>query len=414
MDEPKPNAKWNHRYVIAIAMLAAAAMIGLGVVWHESGRNASAEPQQFVAAQPADVVEATADQLKQISIEPVHERPIDLDLETTGKVGFNEDRMTPVFAPYAGRVVEVLANKGAVVKSGQPLLIIESPDFVSAVNDLAGARADVNKARIALDIAEKAAARAKSLHEQEAIATKELQAAESEAARAHDEYRRTQATASTVRNRLGMFGKNTDEIAQLETALTDQVDRRIVIRAPLAGTIVDRKVGPGQFIKVDSPDPLYLISDLSTLWVTADVYETYLPQIRIGAPVEISVAAYADRTFPARITTIDPTVDAATRTVHVRCTVPNSGGLLRPEMFAKIRIGDAAKRNVPSVPSTAVITHGSDSFVLVEESAGRFRRRAVKAGREIDGYTLIEEGLHPNDRVVTRGVLLLSNAFETP
>lgn len=415
MDEMKTErAKVRPRYGVAFAILAAAALVGLAVTWHESGRNAAAEPPKETAALPTtDVVETTPDQLQQISVEPVSERTIDLDLETTGKVGFNEDRMTPVFAPYAGRVIEILANKGELVKSGQPLLVLESPEFVSAVNDLAGARADANKARIALDAAEKAAARARTLHDQEAIATKELQAAESELARTRDEYRRSLAALSAVQNRLAMFGKNAEEIAQLESTAADHLDRRVVLRAPLGGTIVDRKVGPGQYIKPDSPDPLYLISDLSIVWVMADVYENYLPHIRIGAPVEIALTSYPDRTFPARISTIDPTVDAATRTVHVRCTVPNPAGLLRPEMFAKIRIAEAVKKSVLCIPSTAVITHAAGSFVLVEESPGHFRRRSVKAGREINGYTVIEDGLRPNDRVVTKGVLLLSNAFES-
>src|SRR4029079_15599418 len=111
-----------------------------------------------------DVIEATPDQLKQIHVEAVRDQEIDLDLETTGKVGFNEDRMTPVFAPYSGRVLEVLANKGDVVKAGQTLLVVESPDLVTTIHDLAEARSDSDKAKIALEAAEKAATRARNLH----------------------------------------------------------------------------------------------------------------------------------------------------------------------------------------------------------------------------------------------------------
>src|SRR5262249_43385632 len=239
--------------------------------------------------------------------------------ETTGKVGFNEDRMTPVFAPYSGRVLEILANKGDVVEGGQPLLVIDSPELVATVHDLAEARADADKTRIALDTAEKAVARARNLHSMDALATKELQEAESEAAKAREESRRTTASVNVMRNKLSLFGKSTDEIRQLEESVADQIDRRIYIRAPLAGTIVDRKVGPGQYIKPDMPDALYLIGDLSKVWVNADVYETYLPQVHVGAPVMVTVAAYPDQEFPAKITAINPTVDAATRTIHVRC-----------------------------------------------------------------------------------------------
>ena len=118
---------------------------------------------------------------------------------------------------------------------------------------------------------------------------------------------RAQAAASVVRSRLSVFGKSKDEIAELEKSVTDQLDRRVNIRAPIAGTIVDRKVGTGQFIKPDTPDPLFLISDLSTVWVNADVYERYLPEIRMGAPVDITIVAYPDRRFPAHISAINPT-----------------------------------------------------------------------------------------------------------
>src|SRR5262249_39738971 len=150
-------------------------------------------------------------------------------------------------------------------------------------------RSDADKAKIALDIAEKAAERARNLHSLEALSTKELQAAESDLARAREDYRRATAAVSVTRNKLALFGKSPDEIRTLEESVNDQIDRRIEIRAPLAGTIVDRKVGPGQYIKPDTPDPLFTIGDLSNVWVNADVYEAHLLQIRIGAPVTITI-----------------------------------------------------------------------------------------------------------------------------
>jgi cobalt-zinc-cadmium efflux system membrane fusion protein len=217
-----------------------------------------------------------------------------------------------------------------------------------------------------------------------------------------------------VRNRLALLGKSADEITKLENSPLDETERRIVIRAPIGGTIVDRKVGLGQYIKPDSQDPLYLISDLSSVWITADIYETDLSNVHAGAPVDIRLAAYPDRDFPARIFAINPTVDPATRTVKVRCVVSNPNGLLKPEMFARIRVGDAVKQKVTTVPSNAILTEGERSYVLVEESSGRFRRREVKSGREVDTNTVVESGLRPNDRVVTSGVLLLNSAEAKP
>jgi len=411
MDESKTEERKpvSRRYAaIAAGILVVVAVLTL-LTHRKNGKTIEVEAAVQPAAAVSDVIDPTPEQLAQVQIEFVREQLIDVPLETTGKVGFNEDRLTPVFAPYGGRVLELLANKGDLVKVGQPLLVIESPDLVAAVNDLAEARTNADKAKIALDIAEKAAQRARNLNSLEALATKELQAAESDLARAREDYRRAAAAVSVVRNRLALFGKTADEIQHLEEAITDQIDRRIIIRAPLAGTIVDRKVGPGQYVKPVTPDALYLIGDLSAVWVNADVYETYLPEIHVGAPVEITVPAYGDRRFPARISAINPTVDPATRTIHVRCMVPNANGLLKPEMFANIRISGTAKRKVSAVPSTAVLTQGNESFVLAEDSSGRFRKRRVKPVRESEGYTMLDEGLASTDRVVTRGVLLLSN-----
>jgi cobalt-zinc-cadmium efflux system membrane fusion protein len=406
----RPKQRGIRRRHAAAVIVFLGILLGAFVVRHQEART-DEKPAQTAATSPADIIEATPEQLKQIRVEQVGDRTVDVAMETTAKVGFNEDRMTPVYAPYGGRVLEVLANKGDVVRAGQPLLVIESPDLVATVHDLAEARADADKSKIALDTAEKAANRARNLHQLEALATKELQAAEAELARAREDYRRATAAVSVMRNRLSLFGKSPDEIRQLEESVGDQIDRRMEIRAPLAGTIVDRKVGPGQYVKPDSPDALFMIGDLSSVWVNADVYETHLEEIRIGAPVTITVAAYPDRQFPARISAINPTVDPATRTIHVRCSVPNPNGLLKPEMFATIRIGNTEKRRVPAVPSAAVLTQGPDAFVLREESPGRFRRRPVKSGREVAGYTVIEDGLTSSDRVVTSGALLLSNGL---
>jgi multidrug efflux pump subunit AcrA (membrane-fusion protein) len=116
--------------------------------------------------------------------------------------------------------------------------------------------------------------------------------------------------------------------------------------------------------------------------------------------------------FSARISSINPTVDAATRTIKVRCTVANPGGLLKPEMFARIRVGNATKEKVVLIPSQAILTEGEHSFVLVEEAAGQFRRREVKPGPEIGSNTAIRDGLRANERVVTSGVLLLSSEVD--
>jgi cobalt-zinc-cadmium efflux system membrane fusion protein len=408
---PAPPGKSRRRLVMLITLIALAGGGALFALFNRAGRapqSKSAKPAAE-SATPSDMVVPTQAQLLQLTVEPVGQRTVTEDHETTGKVAFNEDRLTPVFTPYAGRVVEVLAAKGAVVRAGQPLLVIESPDLVAALNDLSAARSDADKARIALGIAEKAAERARRLNEREALATKDLQQAEADLRRAVEELRRADAAVMIAESKLALFGKSADEIKRVsgQSSALNAIDRRVIIRAPIGGTVVERKVGPGQYVKSDLPDPMFLISDLSTLWVQADVYESDLAAVRAGEAVTVSVDAYPGRTFPARISFISPTVDPTTRTVRVRVVVPNAGGLLKPDMFAKIKISGAARRVVPVVPAGAIVAEGGTTFAFVEELSGHFRKRQVQVAAEQHGQAVVTSGLQAGERVVTRGALLL-------
>jgi membrane fusion protein, heavy metal efflux system len=399
----KDRSKWHLRiWTIALILGITLGLIG----WRQLiTRMEKADPVNEKVDSSSEVVYVSEQQLKQISTDLIKEDLVTVDRKATGKVGFNEDRLTPVFTPYSGRVSELLANKGDAVKAGQPLVVLESPDYVAAQNDLATARSDVAKSRIGLKSAEIAAERARTLHNQEAIATKELQQTEADLARAQDELRRAEATLRAVENRILLFGKNPEDLA----SLGEHVDRRVVLRAPIPGIIVDRKIGPGQYVKPDSPDPIFLISDLTTLWVLVDVYESDLAATRLNTSVEVSVAAYSDRVFPARISFISPTVDPATRTVRVRCLVSNSDGLLKPEMFATVKIGSATQQRTALVPATAIIVDGDDSVVFVADGPARFLRRRIQVGHQVDrGAFVVDSGLRPGEAVATRGALLLN------
>src|SRR5262249_19865003 len=141
MDEVKADVKkrTSRRNAAIAGGIFLAIVVGFVLTHRKNGKTVEAEAAAQPPAAVNDVIEPTPEQLAQVHVEPVREQLIDVDLQTTGKVGFNEDRLTPVFAPYGGRVLEVLANKGDLVAIGQPLLVIESPDLVAAVNDLAEA-----------------------------------------------------------------------------------------------------------------------------------------------------------------------------------------------------------------------------------------------------------------------------------
>jgi cobalt-zinc-cadmium efflux system membrane fusion protein len=401
--DPVPPRRPRKRMYVAGAITLIVVLAGL-IYWRY--RSTHQAPPALISTQPEvppNVVFADENQLKNLTIEPVAARDFTIDREVTGRVGFNENYLTPVFPAYSGRVIEALATKGEAVRQGQPLLVIESPDYVAAQTDLTNARADVDKATVNLKTAEVSVERARRLFAQDAISRKDLQNDESAHALALAELRRALAALAVAQSRMVVFGKTPSDIARLNAT----VDRYLTIAAPIAGTVVDRQVGPGQILKPDAPAPLFLISSLSMLWVHGDVFESDLPNIRLGAPAEVRVESYPKKVFPARVSFINPTVDTATRTVHVRCEVNNPDGLLKPDMFARMKIIAAAIQSVPVVPASAIVTRGDISFALVEEAPGRFRKRKVEIGHDVDGGVMVKSGLKVGERIVTKGAVLL-------
>jgi len=401
-DSGPPRRPRRRRRLFVAGAIILIALLGALIYWRYRSTHQT-PPAIGVEEVPPNVVFATEDQLKNLTIEPVAARDFTVDRDVTGRVGFNEDRLTPVFPAYSGRVVEALATKGQFVRMGQPLLVIESPDYVEAQNNLAVARGDLDRATVNLKTAQVGAERARRLFTYEAISKKDLQSSEAALALALGELQRSRGALRVAQARLELFGKTAGAVRRLKAG----ADRRITIFSPISGTVVERQVGPGQVVKPDATAPLFQISDLSDLWVHGDVFESDLARIRLGAPAKISVESYPDRVFPARVSFINPTVDPVTRTVHVRCRVSNPRGLLKPEMFARMTIIAAAKQSVPVIPASAVVGSGEISFVLVEEAPGRFRKRKVEIGYEVDGSVMIKSGLKVGERIVTKGAVLL-------
>jgi cobalt-zinc-cadmium efflux system membrane fusion protein len=395
----RPRRRRRHLVAGAIVLIA---LLGALIYWRYRSTH-QAPPAIGVEEVPPNVVFANEHQLKNLTIEPVAARDFTVDREVTGRVGFNEDRLTPVFPAYSGRVVEALATKGQFVSRGQPLLVIESPDYVEAQNNLAVARGDLDRAAVNLQTAQVSAERARRLFTYDAISKKDLQSSEAALALAFGELQRSRGALRVAQARLELFGKTAGAVRRLKAG----ADRRITIDSPISGTVVERQVGPGQVVKPDAQTPLFQISDLSDLWVHGDVFESDLARIRLGAPAKISVESYPNRVFPARVSFINPAVDPVTRTVHVRCRVSNPRGLLKPEMFARMTIVAAAEQSVPVIPAGAVVGSGEVSFVLVEEAPGRFRKRKVEIGHEVDGSVMIKSGLKVGERIVTKGAVLL-------
>jgi cobalt-zinc-cadmium efflux system membrane fusion protein len=344
---------------------------------------------------------------------PVREVVFRSEHLTEGKIAVDEDRATLVFSPYSGRVIKLLAKPGDTVKAGQPLFIVEAPDMVQTQNDFINAISSLNKARSALELAKIVEQQNKTLFDSRAGPLRDLQQAQATTRATENDVRSTQTSLEVMRNRLRILGMTDDEITKF--ADTGAVSPHMTIYSPIAGTVIQRKVGPGQYVNTSSQntnasDPTFIIGDLSTVWLVAYVRESEAPNVKVGQAVYFTVLAYPNRVFPANISFVATSLDTGTRRLLVRATIDNSQKLLRPEMFASVTILTGEGDSSLAVPREAIIYDGKSTHVWLARDDHSVERREVKTGLSSGQMIEIIEGLHRGESVVSKGSLFVDRA----
>jgi membrane fusion protein, heavy metal efflux system len=395
--------------VIFCLVVAAAA-----VVWIAKSHptNKADDADTAVSSQskrPRGIFVPTAAQWATLTVEPVQQRVFRSEHVTEGKIAVDEDRSTPIFSPYAGRVTKLFVKPGDIVTVGQPLFTVEATDMVQAQNDFITAATALNKARSALNLAEIVDKRQRLLYDGKAVPLKEVQNARAALDAAENDLRSSEVALEAARNRLRILGKTDAEITEFQEKGT--INPATPIYAPIAGTIVQRKVGPGQYVGTGATDPVFVIGDLSTVWVVAFIRETEAPLVHIGQAIYFTVLAYPDRPFPANISYVAAALDPASRRLLVRATVNNSAGLLKPEMFASVKILTGEGDSAVAVPREAVIYEGDAARVwVVRDDNKAIELRKIKVGLTNGSMVEVLEGLAPSDRVITKGSLFIDRA----
>jgi cobalt-zinc-cadmium efflux system membrane fusion protein len=389
--------------IAGIVVLAGAAALFFLRGHHDTKTiEVSAQSKRSQRYQPTEAQWAT------LTVETVEARVFRSEHMTEGKIAVDEDRATPIFSPYAGRVTKLLVKPGDDVKRGQPLFVVEATDMVQTQNDFIGALTAMNKARSRLHLAQIVEKRNKDLYEGKAVALKDWQNAEAELVAAQNDVRSAEVALEAARNRLRILGRADTEITAFEQKGT--ISAETPIHAPIAGTIVQRKVGPGQYVSSGSADPVFVIGDLSTFWLLAYVRESEAPNVRIGQALQFTVLAYPSELFPANIAYVATALDSNTRRLLVRATVNNAAGLLKPEMFASVTVhtgeGDAA----PAVSRDAVLYEGDVKRVWVVNRDRSIELRPIKTGLISGKMIQVTEGLSIGDKVITRGSLFIDRA----
>jgi len=343
-----------------------------------------------------------------LALETVEQRKFRTEHVTEGKIAVDEDRSTLIFSPYSGRVTKLFAKPGDAVVTGQPLFVVEATDTVQAQNDFIAAMTGMNKARSQLRLAEIIEKRNKDLYEGKAVALKEWQQAQAELIGAQNDVRSAETALEAARNRLRIFGRTDEEIATFQDK--GRISPETPIYAPIGGTIVQRKVGPGQYVSAGSSDPVFVIGDLSTVWLTAYVRETEAARVHVGQDLQFTVLAYPDRAFTAQLNYVATAIDPASRRLLVRATIDNEEKLLKPEMYANVGIFAQDETAGVAVPREALIYEGSTVRVWVAHEDKTIELRQLKTGLTKGRMVQVLEGIAPGERVVTRGSLFIDRA----
>ena len=300
----------------------------------------------------------------------------------TGKIIYNESVTSRISSPVAGRVIEKPAALGTQVQTGTTLLELDSPDVAAAEADYARAQAD-------LTLAQKALNRQQELYAGKAVSQKDLE-------QAQDNFNNTRSDVLRAQERL----KNLHINAR-------QSDGRFNLRSPVPGVVVERNVNPGMEVRPDRDAPLFVVSNLKKLSVLMEVFEVNLSKIRLGQKLSVSVPAYPGETFPATVQYIGQLLNEQTRTVQVRCDLPNKDGRLLPGMYATITVESDPGDQAFVIPLTAVFTEGDADYVFIAIDDNHFRQRPVEIALRLKDKAVIIQGLQPKELLVTEGALML-------
>jgi len=338
-------------------------------------------------AETANLFTLPAEQIVHLQIAPAARGSLPRVLRFTGSVAYNALATTPVFSAAGGPVREILVMPGDMVRAGQPLLNINSPDYSQA-------RSAYLKAKDAFLLADKNYNRAQDLFQHKAIAERDVQQAESDRSQAQSDV----DSSTDVLRALG--------VADPEATVKSAATLLVPLLAPVKGEIVERLVGPGQLLQAGATQ-CFTISDTGTVWVLVNVYQSDLGSVHIGDAADITTDAYPD-VFRGRISYVAPALDPTTRTLQERIVTENPAHKLKKDMYVTATVRAGAIGNALLVPDAAVLRDTENQpFLYLQTGATQFSRRLVTLGESSNGRTQITSGLKEGERVVGDGSLFL-------
>jgi cobalt-zinc-cadmium efflux system membrane fusion protein len=356
--------------------------------------SAAAPAASPAGAPAAEYFTVPAEQLTHIEVAPAHRAAFATAVKTTGTVDWDSDHTAQAITQVSGPITRILYDTGVRVTAGQALLYVASPDISTAF-------ATYRKARNRLALARQNLDRNKDLLEHKAIATRDFEQVQAD-------YNDAETDVETAMQALKILGVTEREAADAEQQ-TDTVRPELPMRSPISGTIVQKLVNPGQVIQAGATTA-FVISNVSTVWVQAHVYEKDLRSVRVGDAADVRGSAFPD-VLPGRVGYVGDMLDPATRTTPVRIVTSNPNGFLKKDQFVDVTIRGKNTHDALVVPTSAVLYDNENlPFVYLRVEPGKFAQRPVTLGQQQNGTTEITQGLEDGDPVVTQGSLFLQFA----
>jgi cobalt-zinc-cadmium efflux system membrane fusion protein len=384
--------------------LVALVGIGLGALWLLGGvkpERAAATTTQKPAAPAAPAADAGLVTLRAVAQQnigledvTVAAQPIVRTVRATGLVGADETRVVRVRPLSRGRLTETKVELGSKVRAGQVIASYDNIEAGDLSGQLAIAQAGLAQARAEADTTRRSVERARELLAIGGIARADLERRTADHARATAALRTQEAEIARLQDRMRRFGVSSTPSGGVTPIL-----------APIDGIVIRIDGVPGEL--VDAEREIFTIADLATLWVQADVLEKDLTWIEPGLEARVAVAGHPDRRFVGRVSYVAQMLDPKTNTARVRCTVANTDGALRLNMFATVEIAVPTGHAGIAVPPGAVQYVDQKPAVFVRREAESFELRPVRLGVEDREWVEIAEGLTAGEAVVTAGSLIL-------
>ncbi|CCH55487.1 efflux transporter, RND family, MFP subunit [Fibrisoma limi BUZ 3] len=304
------------------------------------------------------------------------------ELDLTGKITFNQDKVVKVFPLVGGHIEQVKIELGDYVHKGQVLAVLRSGDLADLEQQAITARSQLAVAQKNVQVTEDMAKSGFSAQRDLLVAREQLEAARGEVNR--------------VNERRRILGGNGSEY---------------VVKAPVSGFVVEKTASPGMELRSDDPENLFTISNLDQVWVLANVYESDLANIHAGDSATITTLSYPDRVFHGRIDKIFNVLDPESKTMKVRVTLNNADFQLKPEMFANVRVAYAGHDKRVAIPTNAVVFDKSRNFVVSVTKENQPVVREVDIYKTTSDKSYINSGLSDGERIITKNQLLIYNAL---